>query len=110
MRGAFCAALISIGLWAGVAVAGAPDALAIGMRGQGFAPAHARVAAGTRITWTNNDELPHSVTADDKRFDSGPLQPGQSFTWTADRPGAVAYHCIFHPSMTAMLDVYKPAQ
>jgi plastocyanin len=63
------------------------------------------VAAGTRITWTNTDDIPHSVTADDKRFDSGPIQPGKTFAWTADAAGTLAYHCIFHPSMMAQLTV-----
>ena len=77
------------------------------MHKQSFEPAKAKVVAGTTIVWTNNDDIPHSVTADDKRFDSGVVAPGQSFRWTADGSGAVAYHCIFHPSMTAVLNV-KP--
>ena len=75
------------------------------MQKEAFVPATKTVAAGTRITWTNNDTVPHSVTASDNHFDSGPIQPGQTFEWTADGSGTIAYHCIFHPSMTAELTV-----
>jgi len=85
--------------------AGAPADMAIKMQKESFVPAKTTVAAGTRITWTNTDTVPHSVTASDNRFDSGPILPGKSFQWTADGSGAIAYHCIFHPSMTAELTV-----
>ena len=98
------AALAGAALGAGAAFAAEP-ALTITMQNAGFVPAQATVAAGTRITWTNKDDIPHSATADDKRFDSGAILPGKTFTWTADRAGAVPYHCIFHPSMTATLNV-----
>lgn len=92
--------------YAGVALcAAAPPATTVHLRGQAFAPLNLKVSAGAQITWTNDDTVPHSVTADDKRFDSGAIAPGKSFSWTADKPGAVAYHCIFHPSMTGTIDV-----
>ena len=98
--------LVGVGLWAGAAGATeSPATLAIAMKTQTFVPAHAPVAVGTRIVWTNSDTIPHSVSADDRRFDSGPIQPGQTFEWTADRAGKLAYHCVYHPSMTAVLDV-----
>lgn len=110
MRALARALIAGVGLWAGVVFAAGPPTLAIGLQKQSFVPATTSVAVGTRITWRNGDDVPHSVTADDKRFDSGPLQPGQTFEWTADRAGPVAYHCIFHPSMTAVLNVGPPAK
>jgi plastocyanin len=79
------------------------------MQKESFVPVTLAVAAGTHVTWTNDDTIPHSVTADDKRFDSGPILPGKSFGWTATGSGTIAYHCIFHPSMTATLTVRAPA-
>jgi len=98
--------LLGAGLCAGAAVfAAGPDAVTIRMEKQSFVPATATVAAGSTITWTNSDDIPHSVTADDQRFDSGAIAPGQTFRWTADKSGDIHYHCIFHPSMTATLNV-----
>lgn len=101
--------LVGAGLCAGAAAAVESSGEAsVAMTKQSFEPAQLSVAPGTTIVWTNNDDIPHSVTADDKRFDSGALAPGQTFRWKADGAGAVSYHCIFHPSMTAVLSVGSP--
>lgn len=78
---------------------------AIKMQQATFVPAKAEIVVGTLITWTNTDTLTHSVTAVNGRFDSGPILPGKSFQWTPKEAGIIAYHCIFHPSMTAVLKV-----
>jgi len=80
----------------------------IKMTQQAFVPAQITVDAGMPITWINNDTVPHSVTAQDGKFDSGPIQPGAQFKWTPQDAGALNYHCIFHPSMTAVMTVRKP--
>jgi plastocyanin len=110
MRSSLRVAIFGAGLLAS-AFAGAsePAALAIKMQMESFVPAKVSAPAGTQVTWTNTDSVPHSVTADDKRFDSGPILPGKSFEWTVTGSGAVAYHCIFHPSMTATLTIRTPA-
>ena len=87
------------------AFAAGPIDVTIKMQKEAFVPAETTIAAGTHVTWTNTDTVPHSVTADDSRFDSGPILPGKSFEWTAEGSGRVDYHCIFHPSMTANLTV-----
>jgi plastocyanin len=104
--------VLGAGLVAG-AVAGAACAadaaearsITIEMHGQSFVPNRIEVVAGTHITWINEDDMPHSVTAADNRFDSGPVPAGKSFEWTAEGKGTFDYHCIFHPSMTAVLSV-----
>ena len=94
-----------------LALTGAADAaapakrVAIALTKESFVPATATVPAGAHIVWTNNDTVPHSVTANDGRFDSGPVLPGKTFEWTASGSGDIAYHCIYHPSMTATLKV-----
>lgn len=99
-------AIFGAGLCAGAMLhAATPPALAVKMQKESFVPAKLSAAPGAQITWTNTDTVPHSVTADDKRFDSGPIQPGQSFQWTAAGSGTIGYHCIFHPSMTAILNI-----
>ena len=62
-----------------------------------FNPVRARVAAGTRVRFTNNGELSHTVAARDGSWSTGPLAPG---TWgfvTFDTPGTFLYHCEEHP-------------
>jgi plastocyanin len=99
-------AILGAGLCASAfALAAGSDTVTIRMQKEAFVPATMTVAAGTRVTWTNTDTVPHSVTAADNRFDSGPILPGKTFEWTAKGSGAVNYHCIFHPSMTAILAV-----
>jgi plastocyanin len=85
--------------------ANAAAPVAIAMTKESFQPGNATVASGASVVWTNNDTIPHSVTADDGRFDSGAILSGKTFEWTASGSGEIAYHCIFHPSMTATLTI-----
>ncbi|MGD9891037.1 MAG: plastocyanin/azurin family copper-binding protein [Dehalococcoidia bacterium] len=62
-----------------------------------FEPDTITVPAGTKVTWTHAGQAPHTVTADNKRFDSGRLTAGQSFDFTFDTPGTYAYKCEIHP-------------
>lgn len=55
-----------------------------------------RVAVGTEVEWTNTGRNPHTVTADDGSFDSGDMQPGDTFEFTFDEPGVYPYYCIYH--------------
>jgi len=64
-----------------------------------FNAADVRVRAGTRVRWVNDDQVQHSVTADDGAVDSGLIDAGQSFERVFDRPGTYSYHCIPHPFM-----------
>lgn len=54
------------------------------------------VKAGTTVTWTNNGDLPHTVTADDGSFDSATLASGGSFSFTFTQPGTYLYYCKLH--------------
>lgn len=64
-----------------------------------FDPAQIEIAAGTTVSWTNEDSVPHTATADDGSFNTGVLQQGNSATHTFDTPGTFPYICAFHPSM-----------
>lgn len=75
-----------------------------------FAPRNIQVKAGTTVTWTNKDSVPHTVTADDKSqvaFDSGNLGKNQIFSFKFDQTGVYAYHCELHPNMTGTVTVTK---
>lgn len=63
------------------------------------------IAAGTTVTWTNNDSAPHTATADDGSFDTGSIESGASASVTFDTPGTYTYICSFHPNMTGTIVV-----
>jgi len=65
-----------------------------------------RIPVGTTVTWTNDDpDAIHTATAVDGSFDSGFLDPGDSFSFTFDTPGEYEYYCLPHPWMRAMIIV-----
>jgi len=70
-----------------------------------FSPATITVKAGAVVTWTNRDDIPHTVVADDKSFKSKVLDTGDKFTFTATKPGTYSYFCSVHPKMTGKLVV-----
>ena len=61
-----------------------------------FRPTPLTVTAGTTVVWTNQGQNPHTVTANDRAFDSGTLEPGQTFSVTFDEAGQVPYYCQIH--------------
>ena len=73
----------------------------VSIQNMAFSVASLSVAKGTTVTWTNNDAMAHTVTADDASFDSGNIAPGAKFTHTFSAAGTVAYHCSIHPGMKA---------
>lgn len=86
------------------AASGGPSAVTI--QGYAFGPSTLTVAVGTTVTWTNQDAVKHTVTANDGSFDGGPLSNGQTFSQTFAKAGTYAYHCKIHPSMTATITVH----
>ena len=70
-----------------------------------FSPDPLVVTAGSTVTVTNRDATVHTVTADDKSFDTGDLGGGQRTTITLDRPGRYSYVCDIHNYMTVTIEV-----
>lgn len=73
-----------------------------------YDPLTVTVEVGTTIRWTNDDSIAHTVTSGavsgtsgvpDGRFDSGFMNPGDTFTFTFQEPGEYNYYCIPHPWM-----------
>jgi plastocyanin len=67
------------------------------------------IEAGSTVTWTNDGDATHTVTADDGAFDSGDLAAGETFSFTFDEPGTYSYHCDIHPDMVAEVIVTEAA-
>jgi plastocyanin len=63
------------------------------------------IGVNNTVTWSNKDNLPHTVTADDGSFSSGNLNPTDQFSWTFLKPGTYSYHCSYHPWMKATVIV-----
>ena len=70
-----------------------------------FEPARVTVKVGTTVTWTNHDDVPHTVTAVDKSFSSGALDTDDKFSHQFTTPGTYAYFCSIHPTMTGQIIV-----
>jgi plastocyanin len=77
----------------------APNSTTVNIHDHTFDPAQLNIAPGTTVTWTNGDTEAHTVTADDGLFDSGVLEPGQSYSTWLGGSGTVSYHCDIHPDM-----------
>ena len=72
-----------------------------------FGPAALTVAAGTTVTWTNRDDIPHTVvsTEDPKAFKSKVLDTDEKFSFTFSKAGTYLYFCSIHPKMTGKVIV-----
>jgi plastocyanin len=70
-----------------------------------FGPATLTVAVGTTVTWTNRDDIPHTVVSDDKVFKSKVLDTDEKFAFTFTKPGTYPYFCSVHPKMTGKVVV-----
>ena len=70
-----------------------------------FGPAELTVKVGTTITWTNRDDIPHTVVSTDKVFKSKVLDTDAQFSFTFSTPGTFTYFCSIHPKMTGKVVV-----
>ncbi|MGB8321328.1 MAG: cupredoxin family copper-binding protein [Candidatus Acidiferrum sp.] len=71
-----------------------------------FAPGTITVPKGTTVNWTNRDDIPHTVVAEDKStFKSKALDTDDKFSYTFDKSGTYSYFCSLHPKMTAKVVV-----
>ena len=104
---AFFAALALPPAFPAAAAPPAP-AVAVDITKFAFAPKEITVAPGTKITWTNHDETPHTVTSNDKSFASKGLDTDDKFEHTFDSVGDFTYFCTLHPFMTGVVHVKKP--
>jgi plastocyanin len=70
-----------------------------------YVPAEIIVPAGTRVTWTNHDDVPHTVTAVSKAFASKALDTDDTYGRVFEQPGTYEYFCAVHPHMTGRVIV-----
>ena len=90
------------------AIAAAAPAQAIAIDKFAFVPKEITVAPGTTVTWTNHDQTPHLLVAQDKSFKSQALDTDDSYRFTFVREGDFGYFCTMHPFMTGIVHVRDP--
>lgn len=74
----------------------------------GFSPASVTIRAGDTIEWDNTGSATHTSTSDSGdplSWDSGPLNSGQTFSFTFTKSGTYTYHCSFHAFMKGTIIV-----
>ena len=70
-----------------------------------FEPGRLTVKAGTTVTWTNRDDIPHTVAAKERLFKSKVMDTDESYSFTFSTPGEYTYFCSLHPHMTGTIVV-----
>ena len=102
-------AMIAIVLLAGLIKANAqqaaPAAPEVKIDNFSFAPGMLTVAVGTTVTWTNRDDIPHTVVSADGVFKSKARDTDEKFSYMFAKAGTYPYYCSIHPKMTGKIVV-----
>ncbi len=75
----------------------------VSMAGRQFSPTSLTVAEGATVSFVNDDDRDHTVTATGGSFDSGTMSPGATYNRTFATAGTYAYFCVFHPDMVGTI-------
>jgi plastocyanin len=70
-----------------------------------FEPKSATFKVGDTVTIFNKDNMPHTFTAKDGSFDTGPIAGGSSATVNMKKKGQTEANCLLHPGMGMMITV-----
>jgi len=83
----------------------APPAAAVSIDNFTFKNPVVTVKPGTTVTWTNGDDIPHTVVSTDGVFKSKVLDTADRFSFTFAKAGQFGYFCSLHPHMTGTVIV-----
>ena len=97
------AAAAALSLYLGLGGAHA-DELKVTIDNFTFAPAEVKVKVGDTVTWTNHDDIPHTVVSAGK-FRSKAMDTDGTFSFTFTSAGEYKYFCSLHPHMTGTIKV-----
>ena len=98
-------ALMLAGLAVAAQAQSTADLIEVRIDNFSFGPTEVTVMAGTTVTWTNHDDIPHTVVSTDKVFKSKVLDTDEKFSFTFPTPGTYPYFCSIHPKMTGRVVV-----
>lgn len=103
--------LLAAGLLFISAAAGVTDRK-IEIKDHVFIPTKMTIQAGTKVTWINQDDDPHTVVEKDGVFRSGALDTQDSFSYVFTKAGTYPYFCTLHPMMVGSIKVVgaKPSK
>ena len=82
-----------------------PETMEVKIDNFSFGPAELKVPVGTTVTWTNRDDIPHTVVSTDNVFKSTVLDTDEKFSFTFSKAGTYPYFCSIHPKMTGKVVV-----
>lgn len=82
-----------------------PHEVEVGIARFAFDPARVEVLVGDSVTWRNADLAPHTATAEDGAWDTGPLERGGHGRITFQAPGDHPYVCAYHRHMRGIVAV-----
>ena len=83
-----------------------PATVEVVIENHAFSPKSVTIPVGGRISWTNRDSVPHTITAAGIESKMSPfLKQGQSVSDTFSNPGTFPYACSLHPDMTGKVIV-----
>ena len=104
--GAAALALFSIAIFgSGTPAQSAAAPIIVHVKDFKYDPTPLKLHVGDTVTFINDDEEPHTVTATDKSFDSAALDTNGSWKYTFKKAGTFAYFCELHPYMKATIVV-----
>jgi plastocyanin len=83
----------------------APATVSVTIDNFSFTPREITVDKGTTVTWTNHDDVPHTVVSPDKAFRSKALDTDEQFSFAFNDAGTFGYFCSVHPMMTGKVTV-----
>jgi plastocyanin len=70
-----------------------------------FGPQTITVPVGATVTWTNRDDIPHTVVSTDGVFKSKVRDKDEKFSYIFTKAGTYSYYCSVHPKMTGKVVV-----
>ena len=72
-----------------------------------FDPQVLTISPGTKVTWLNRDDVPHTATSSDSpaKFNSKAIDTDEKFSYVFTQPGTYPYFCAVHPKMTGKIVV-----
>jgi plastocyanin len=106
----FLAAIMAVGLLQGsrgmiANVQQATQAAEVKIDNFSFGPGTITVPVGTTVTWTNRDDIPHTIVSTEGVFKSKVLDTDEKFSFTFSKTGTFPYFCSIHPKMTGKVVV-----
>lgn len=70
-----------------------------------YSPGDVTAKVGDLVVFENADDVAHTFTDDEGRFDSGPIEPGEKYGFAYSGPGTYTFHCELHPPMRGQVRI-----